>query len=171
MEQLTFCCSKDRWHLCAVSCVCTYRTQWHLWTLTGHWWVWALYTCGVIRIVWVWRAVCVVTVVLHRSAAAPCLSAAIFFFLLQFWKSSHCCCIDTPVEGPGEESREPAARPECLSFRALHPWNNPLTWSHGTPHISHFTFMCMLRSAKPSVVIVRLCLILCGYFCFTSCRW
>lgn len=78
-------------------------------------------------------------VVLHRAAAAPAVSAAelcCFFLspsLLQFWTSSHCCCcIDTPVEGPGEESCEPAARPHYPSFRAPRPSNlSPsIAWHH-----------------------------------------
>lgn len=54
-------------------------------------------------------------------------NAVVFFlfFLLQFWKSSHRCCIDTPVEGPGEESGEPAAWTHYLSLIAPHPSNHP----------------------------------------------
>lgn len=37
-----------------------------------------------------------------------------FLPLLQFWKCSHCCCIDTPVEGPAEQSGEPASWPNCF---------------------------------------------------------
>lgn len=47
--------------------------------------------------------------------------AVVFFPLLQFWKSSRCCCIDTPVEGPAEESSEPAACPRYLPpMKRLH---------------------------------------------------
>ncbi|CAB1422000.1 unnamed protein product [Pleuronectes platessa] len=31
--------------------------------------------------------------------------SSILSFRSRFWKSSHSCCIDTPVEGPGEERK------------------------------------------------------------------
>ncbi len=48
-----------------------------------------------------------------------------FFFLLQLWKVSHYCCIDTPVEGPGGESGEPAVRLHYLTCRAPYQSNCP----------------------------------------------
>lgn len=169
LEQQTFCCSKVRWHLCASTCLCIYMAPMNnnkTWTgkyLRGTVHVWGLLSLWESR-----RAVCVVTVVLHRSAAAPCLSAA-FFFLLQFWKSSHCCCIDTPVEGPGEESREPAVQPECLSFRALHPWNSPpLTWSYVT-----YLYMLIIKPKTGTVVYMDGDCSVCNpvaTFCFTVAR-
>lgn len=130
--------------LCILMNICTYHDYvWVSMTVHGH-------------------AVCVVTAVLHRSAAASTPSFCskmllcfflFFFFLLQFWKSSHRCCIDTPVEGPGEESSEssePAAWPHYLSLRAPHPPDHPplrLLSPRTTLHLP--LKKCSLKSHEP----------------------
>lgn len=112
-----------------------------------------------------WLSVCVcdcpwvLSVCSHSCPAQVCSSIMpfcskmlLFFFSLQFWKSSHCCCIDTPVEGPGEESSEPADQPHDLSLLELHihqttpPSSLPHTHTHSTYcHLApHFICLYML---------------------------
>lgn len=104
---------------------------------------------------------------LHRSAAARCLSAAkcccFFFFLLQLWKSSHHCCIDTPVEGPVEECGEPAAWPHYLSLRASYPFKRPSSPSHTTLHLPHDEVLTILVYNLLFVCFFDVLQVLAGY--------
>ncbi len=69
--------------------------------------------------------VCVSAAGLQQHAVFLQQNAVVFFFLLQLWKVSHYCCIDTPVEGPGGESGEPAVWLHYLTCRAPYQSNCP----------------------------------------------
>ena len=84
-------------------------------------------------------------VFLQQNAVVCVCVFFFFFFLLQFWKSSHSCCIDTPVEGPGEESAEPRS-PATLSLTRS---STPCPPPHTTLHLPHYGALNLISVRNP----------------------